>query len=131
MTTLSGRTAQPADAGVASGYVVQYPDMTPDEERAWFRKWRDMDPVDKLDLANASRIAREKPEKIEQLRSLLPAGVTLDESRVAMGTRFWEVTGRIRLDQRVLQERVLVERRADGEMVILRREHADVAPSPR
>ena len=87
--------------------------------------------IDKLDLASAGRIARAPLKTLDQLMQLLPEGVTLDEKRVGVGTRFFEVTGAIRLEQRVLQERVLVERRADGEMMVLQRERLDVAPQSR
>lgn len=78
--------------------------------------------IDGLDLASADRIARQGPKDLGELRSLLPAGVTSDDARVGIGTRFFEVTGAIRLGERVLAERVLIERRPGEQTVVLRRE---------
>jgi general secretion pathway protein K len=44
----------------------------------------------------------------------------LNDGQVAVGTRFFEVRGRLRMDDRVLQERSLVERRNAEVVTVLR-----------
>lgn len=84
--------------------------------------------IDGIDLGTAERIVQTRQRSpllaIERLRELLPAGVTLDEQRVGIASRFFEVEGRVRLDDRVLEERSLLERRggAGGDVLVRRRE---------
>ena len=58
---------------------------------------------------------------IDEVKALLPQGVTLDTARVNFASNFFEVRGRLRLDDRVLEERSLVQRRG-VEIVPLSRE---------
>ena len=59
--------------------------------------------------------------QLEQAQVLLPAGTTLDGVRVSVGSSYFEVRGRLRLDERVLEERSLVRRRGATEAVVVQR----------
>jgi general secretion pathway protein K len=82
--------------------------------------------IDDIDMASAERIVqtrqREALGNVQQLRQQLPAELQVDDARVGVSTRFFEVQGRLRLDDRVLEELSLVERRQGGEVLVLRRE---------
>lgn len=80
-----------------------------------------------LDLGSAERIVQTRKRQdlgalqtLEQLKALLPQGVELSAERVSLTTRFFEVRGRLRLEERVLEERSLVERR-DNAVVVRQR----------
>lgn len=78
-----------------------------------------------LDLASAERIvqsrARNPLNGVDEVKALLPQGVELDTTRVNFSTAFFEVRGRLRTAERVLEERSLVQRRG-VEVVPLHRE---------
>jgi general secretion pathway protein K len=64
-------------------------------------------------------------ESLDKLTPHLPEGTRLDTQRVSVSTNHFEVSGRLRLDERVLEERSLVMRRGSGngaEVVTLHRE---------
>lgn len=86
--------------------------------------------IDGIDLSVAERIVqsrqREPFRSADALRPLLPADVAPDAARVAVTTRYFEVTGRLRLESRVLEERSLVERRGASNVVVLQRERRSV-----
>jgi general secretion pathway protein K len=67
-----------------------------------------------MDLSSAERIvstrARTPFRSLAEVQALLP-GVQLDPNRVGVASRYFEVEGRLRLEERVLEERSLVERR--------------------
>jgi len=111
----------PATIASLERYVVILPQPTPVNAGSASREVL-VAAIDGLDLAGADRIARERPKDLAGLRALLPDGVATDDARVGVGTRFFEVTGAVRLGERVLAERVLIERRPGDEMVVLRRE---------
>ena len=81
--------------------------------------------VDGLDLGSAERLVQVRQrapfKNIEQARSQMPTGITVDPQRVGTASSFFEVRGRLRLDDRVLDESSLVERRG-VEVVPLSRE---------
>jgi general secretion pathway protein K len=58
---------------------------------------------------------------LAEARKHLPQAVVLSDGQVAVSSRFFEVRGRLRMDDRVLQERSLVERR-NAEVVTVQRE---------
>jgi general secretion pathway protein K len=70
--------------------------------------------VEGMDLSSAERIvstrARTPFRSLAEVQALLP-GVQLDPNRVGVASRYFEVEGRLRLEERVLEERSLVERR--------------------
>jgi len=77
------------------------------------------------DLSTAERLVQARQRKyfrtIDDVRSLLPQGTVVTDDRVSTSSRFFEVRGRLRLDDRIVEERVLVERR-NLEIVPLRRQ---------
>jgi general secretion pathway protein K len=83
--------------------------------------------VEGLDLSSAERIvstrARTPFKSMAEVQALLP-GVQLDPNRVGVASRYFEVQGRLRLEDRVLEERSLVERR-QLEMIPLTRQRVN------
>lgn len=86
--------------------------------------------IEELSLADAVRVAqavqRKPAENINQLRELLPAGLpSLDVARVDVKSRHFDISARLRYEDRVIEEQWLVERRSTErgpELVLLRRE---------
>lgn len=85
--------------------------------------------IDGLDLANAQRLvqtlSRTPAADVTALRALLPSGVTTDDARVGVSTRHFDVIGRLRVGDRMMEERWLIERRGGErgtDMALLRRE---------
>jgi general secretion pathway protein K len=89
--------------------------------------------IDGLDLASAERLVQarqRKPfRKLEDLKALLPADTVLDTARVGVTSSWFQVTGRLRLDDRVLEERSLLVRR-EGRVDVLGRERTSHAATP-
>ena len=81
--------------------------------------------IDGIDQGTAQRLlqARQrKPfEKLDDVQSLLPTGTVLEPTRASVGSSYFYVAGRLRLEDRVLEERSLLVRR-DGRVDVLRRE---------
>lgn len=94
--------------------------------------------IDGLDLGSAERLVQRRQRKpfsgLDDARRELPSGMEVPDKRVAVASRYFEVTGRLRLDARVLEERSLVERRGasgGGEVIALLRERRSAtATSP-
>lgn len=74
--------------------------------------------IDGLDLGTAERLvqrrARRPFQSLEDLRRELPQGTELDDARVAVGSNYFAVHGRLRVDARVLEQDSVVERRGSG-----------------
>lgn len=74
--------------------------------------------IDGLDLGTAERLvqrrARQPFRSLEDLRRELPQGTELDDARVAVGSSFFAVRGRLRIDERVLEQDSVVERSGSG-----------------
>ncbi len=91
--------------------------------------------IDGLDLGGAERLLQRRQRaayaSMDDLRKELPQGLPeLPETRLSVGSRYFEVIGRLRLDERVFEERSIVERRpADrgGEIVAIQRERRSIA----
>ena len=94
-------------------YVVILPVSTPINANTASREVL-LAAVDGLDLSGAERIVRSRQRNpltgMDKLRELLPQGVVAEDARVGVSSRFFEVEGRLRLDERVLEERSLLER---------------------
>lgn len=82
-----------------------------------------------IDAGTGERIVqmrqRQAFDTLDKLAAQLPPGTRIDAQRVGFGSQHFEVSGRLRLDQRVLEERSLVMRRGSGsgaEVVTLHRE---------
>lgn len=93
--------------------------------------------IEGLDLAVAERIVlarqRQPLTGMDKLRELLPQGLKAEDARVGVSSRFFEVQGRLRLDERVLEERSLVERTGGGAndvRVRWRERHSLQGPGP-
>lgn len=71
--------------------------------------------IDKLDLAGAQRLvqARERSpfRSVADAQKVLGSGFTIDAQRTSVFTSYFEVRGRLRLADRVLEERSLVLRK--------------------
>ena len=78
-----------------------------------------------LDLATAERLvqARQRSafQTLDAVKPLLPPTLTLEPARVGVGSSYFHVSGRLRLDERVLEETSLV-RRNGADVVSLNRE---------
>ncbi len=88
--------------------------------------------IDGLDLATAERLlqlrARQPFRNLDEVRAQLPQGMKADEARIDVKSRFFDVYGRLRLDDRALEEHSLVERRGDRglDVVTVTRERRNV-----
>jgi general secretion pathway protein K len=86
--------------------------------------------VEGLDLATVERLIQQRQrdpfQSLEQVKAQLPPSLQLDPQRISVQTRYFEVTGRLRLEERALEERSLVERRDNGVFVV-RRERLSLA----
>jgi general secretion pathway protein K len=89
--------------------------------------------IDGLDLGNAQRVAqslkRSPAASGDELRALLPATVSIDDGRVGVRSSYFEVLGRLRYEDRLLQERWLLARGANG-LTLLRRERQSLTGQP-
>jgi general secretion pathway protein K len=78
-----------------------------------------------IDLASAERLVQTRQRNpfggVEAARSILPQGTSIDERNAAVTSSFFEVRGRLRLEERVVEERALVQRRG-RQVVTLHRE---------
>ncbi len=79
--------------------------------------------IDGLDTGTAERLVQTRLrapfETLEAVRSALGGTVKVDEARVGVASSWFEVSGQLRLDERVVEERSLVQR--DGDRVLVRR----------
>ena len=79
--------------------------------------------IDGIDLGTAERLVssrQRKPfESLADIQALLPEGAKAEGSRVGVGSSWFLVSGRLRLEERVLEERSLLQR--EGERVSVRR----------
>jgi general secretion pathway protein K len=89
--------------------------------------------VDGMDLSAAGRLLQSRlrtPFKaISEAQALIPASLALDASRVDVRSNFFEVRGRIRLGDRVLEELSLVERRG-LDVLPLQRQRVNLQDAP-
>ncbi len=81
--------------------------------------------IDGLDVGGAERLvqARQRTpfKTLAEAQTLLPATLKMEENRVGVLSNFFEVRGRLRLDDRVLEELSLVERRGLDVVALQRR----------
>ena len=57
---------------------------------------------------------------VAQAQAIVPKGITLQPNQVSTTTRYFEVSGRLRLGDRVLLERSLLERRGPTILAVQR-----------
>jgi general secretion pathway protein K len=78
-----------------------------------------------IDAGSAQRLVqargREAFKNMEAVAAQLAPGVQLDPARVSVGSSYFRVSGRLRLDERLLEERSLLVRR-DNRVEVLQRE---------
>jgi len=81
--------------------------------------------IDGLDLGTAERMVQARQRQpfkdLQELKQILPATVTPVQTRADVRSSFFEVRGRLRLEDRVLEESSLVERRGPEVIPIMRR----------
>ena len=89
--------------------------------------------VDGMDLSAAGRLVQSRQrtpfKSIAEAQALIPSTLALDASRVDVKSNFFEVRGRIRLGDRVLEELSLVERRG-LEVLPLQRQRINLQDAP-
>ena len=91
--------------------------------------------VDGTSVGAAQRLVRERGSmemrgiNIERLRGFFPADPSTNLNGVGVASRYFIVQGRLRLGERVLEERSLVERR-QLEIVVLLRERLNLRDGP-
>lgn len=85
---------------------------------------------DGMDLGGAERLvqarARKPFERLEDVYALLAQGAPPEPGRVSVNSSYFHVAGRLRLEERVLEERSLLIRR-DSRVEVLRRERRSFA----
>lgn len=89
-----------------------------------------------LDLGGAERLVQRRQrapfKSVDEALKLLPEGLPdLPTGRLSVGSSYFEVIGRLRLDERVFEEYSVVERRAanrGGTIVAIQRERRSVTP---
>ncbi len=79
--------------------------------------------IDGLDSGSAERLVQSRQrtpfETLDAVRSALGGNIKIDETRVGVSSAWFEVSGRLRLEERVVEERSLLQR--DGDRVRVRR----------
>lgn len=74
--------------------------------------------IDGLDLGSAERIVQQRASQslrsLQELAAELPQGIQAQQTRVAVGSSFFAVRARLRMDERVLEQFAVVERRGGG-----------------
>jgi general secretion pathway protein K len=89
--------------------------------------------IPQLDLGGAERIVQQRQRQplrsLAELQALLPEGAEAPPERVSVGSQMFHVSGRLRLEERVLEERSLLLRR-DNRVDVLQREKRSFALPP-
>lgn len=89
--------------------------------------------VDGMDLGSAERLVqarqREPFKTVEAAQALLSDAQMRDTARVSVTSNWFIATGRLRLDDRAVEERALVQRRGN-EVVVMRRERVNLSIGP-
>ena len=87
-----------------------------------------------IDAGTAERLVQRRQlrafESLAQIRDELPAAVELSESRVAVGSSHFVIHGRLRLEERVLEESAWLYRQSGRVVVEGRRRQSALAASP-
>ncbi|MEY4749318.1 MAG: hypothetical protein RIQ60_1532 [Pseudomonadota bacterium] len=86
-----------------------------------------------VDLASAERLVqlrlRSPLQRREDAQAALGAAVVLDAARVGVASSYFEVTGRLRIDEMVVTQRSLVERNANLEVKLLSTRRLPAGPA--
>ena len=94
--------------------------------------------IEGLDLGSAERLVQARQrnpfQSLDDVKAQLPPTMVIDPARLGVSTSYFLVDGRLRLDDRLLEVRSLLERRGadrDFEVVVLRRERIPAGLPPR
>ena len=83
---------------------------------------------DGMDLASAERLVQARLAKplrtVQETKDYFPPAVTVSSERASVASSYFWVSGRLRLDERVLEERSLVQRRG-LDMLVLDRQRVN------
>ncbi|MGS0755934.1 type II secretion system protein GspK, partial [Roseateles sp. GG27B] len=83
---------------------------------------------DGMDLASAERLVQARLAKplrtVQETKDYFPPAVTVSSERASVSSSYFWVSGKLRLDERVLEERSLVQRRG-LDMLILDRQRVN------
>jgi general secretion pathway protein K len=81
-----------------------------------------------LDAGSAKRLASRRPFKtLQDARGEIQGTGALDPKRLSVGSSYFEISGRLRMDGRVLEERLLVKRQ-NREVLPLKRTRQSLQP---
>ena len=90
--------------------------------------------IDGIDLATAERLVqtrqRQPFESLDAVKSALGGSIVLDATRVSVASAWFEVSGRLRLEDRVIEERSLLQRENDRVSVRRRERHSFETSKP-
>jgi general secretion pathway protein K len=132
LTDLGWQGLDLAVLGRLSPYVDLLPQPTPVNANTAPREAL-VAAIDGLDSSTAERLVQSRQrapfETLDAVRSALGATIKLDETRVSVASSWFEVSGQLRLEERVVEERSLLQR--DGDRVVVRRRERhsfEVAP---
>ena len=88
--------------------------------------------IDGIDLGGAQRLLQARQRKafsrLDEALAQMAPGTVLDPSRVSVGSAYFRVSGRLRLEDRVLEERSLLVRRDNRVDVLQREKHSFSGP---
>jgi general secretion pathway protein K len=89
--------------------------------------------VDNIDLGTAERLVLARQRKpfdtLADVQALLPADAKVEGARIGVSSAWFLVSGRLRLEERVLEERSLLQRDGDRVLVRRRERHSFTAPT--
>ncbi|MGA0609902.1 type II secretion system minor pseudopilin GspK [Caldimonas sp. KR1-144] len=88
--------------------------------------------IEGIDLASADRLVQARQRtpfrSLQDARSLLPAQTELDAARVGVSSAYFEVSGRLRLDERVVEQHAWLVRRGLDVQVFAMEQRNAVTP---
>lgn len=88
--------------------------------------------IGNVGLADAQRLVAERERQhfrgIEDAKHLLPSGAQVDDSAVSVASGFFEVRGRLRIEDVVIEERSIVQRQGSQVRTLQRERGAPEAP---
>ncbi|MBT9459054.1 MAG: type II secretion system minor pseudopilin GspK [Burkholderiaceae bacterium] len=89
---------------------------------------------DGMDLATAQRLVQARQSKpfqnVQEVLALVPASAQIDGTRASVSSNFFEIRGRLRLEDRLLEEHSVVQRRGLDMVAIYRQRQNLLAPTP-
>jgi general secretion pathway protein K len=84
-----------------------------------------------LDVGSANRLKNRRPiRSLNDVRADIPQEGALDPKRVGVNSKYFEISGRLRMDGRVIEERLLVERRNREIVALARSRQSLLAAAP-